>query len=162
MVLVFVAPLLLSAGGVRAQDAAVAAEVEASYRAALAAWAAADVDAITSGGGSAAGFGFRSLAPRGVDDPEAPYARALLQAFFASFEYYNLELEEIHTAVYDHAVVSWGFHTEDFKHRGREPERYRVRFSMTLLREDDGRLRGVLSHRDIQPFGDEGRYVPRH
>ena len=81
--------------------------------------------------------------------------------FFASLEYYDLELEEMHTAVYEDVVVAWGFHTEEFQHRGRDPESYRVRFSMTMLREDDGSLRTILSHRDIQPFGEQGRYVPR-
>jgi hypothetical protein len=56
--------------------------------------------------------------------------------------------------------VAWGFHTEDFKQRGKPPEVHRVRFSFTAIAGEDGQLRQVLSHRDIQPFDDQGRYIP--
>ncbi len=149
-------------GTAAAQNRDLGADMEESYRTGLVAWANADIDLITSGQGSAAGFGFRSLAPRGVGDTAAGFPRELLEVFFASMEYYNLRLDEIHTSVHDNVGVAWGFHTEEFQRRGMEPEAYRVRFSFTIIRGEDGELRQVLSHRDIQPFGDNGGYVPRN
>ena len=137
-----------------------AAEVEARLRASFAAWSAGDIETITSGTGSATGFGFRSVAPRGAEDPAAGWSREVLSRFFGSIEYYNARLDEIHSAVHGDVVVAWGFFTEDFKHRGRDPEVYRIRFSGTWIRGQDGQLRSVLNHRDIQAFDTQGRYVP--
>lgn len=145
-----------------AQESDLAAAMEEAYRLGLEAWANADIDLIASGQGSAVGFGFRTLAPRGVDDATAGYPRPLLEAFFASMDYYNLRLDEIHTSVHGNVGVAWGFHTEEFRHRGRESEAYRVRFSFTVIRGEDGALTQLISHRDIQPFGDDGRYIPRY
>ena len=70
-------------------------------------------------------------------------------------------LDEFHTATYGDVVVAWGFFTEDFKHHGRDPEVVKVRFSSTMMRGDDGRLKMIPAHRDIQPFGADGRYIQR-
>jgi len=145
-----------------AQEASLATAMEESYRLGLEAWANADVERIAAGEGSAVGFGFRTLEPRGVGDATAAFPRPLLQAFFNSMEYYRLRLDEIHTLVHGNVGVAWGFHTEEFQRRGMEPESYRVRFSFTVVREEDGTLRYLMSHRDIQPFDDSGRYIPRN
>jgi hypothetical protein len=157
-ILVIALGLLATEGN--AQVDPLATQAEEYYRRALAAWADADIDAIASRQGARVGFGFRGLAPRGVDDSSAGFQVALLHKFFDSMEYYNLRLDEIHTAVHGNVVVAWGFHTEDFKQRGKPPEVHRVRFSFTAIAGEDGQLRQVLSHRDIQPFDDQGRYIP--
>ena len=142
-----------------AQSSTLGAQAEADFVASLAAWGAGDVEVIASSGGSAAGFGFRSIAARGAEAPEAGWNPELLKSFFDSLEYYELSSDEIHTAVHGDVVVAWGFFTESFRHRGGEPEVVRVRFSSTMMRGDDGRLRTILAHRDIQPFGADGRYI---
>ena len=51
-------------------------------------------------------------------------------------------------------------HIEDFQHEGRPPERLRVRFTDTLRGGEDGEWKSLLGHRDIQHFGEDGRYLP--
>jgi hypothetical protein len=138
-----------------------AQEAEAFIRAGYAAWNEGDLEAISSRSRSRAGFGFRNVAARGTQDPEAGPSPGVLRSFFDSFEYFNVSIDEIHTAVYGDVVVAWGFHTEDFKHRGMDPEVVKVRFSSTVIRGENGQLRTILGHRDIQPFDAEGRYIPQ-
>jgi hypothetical protein len=135
------------------------ADAEAAIRAEYAAWNAADVDVLASGDTWATGFGFRSAAPRGVTPPDPHELRAGLERLFSSLEYFRLVIEELHLQDHGDVVVVWGIHTEDFKHVGRDAEFVRVRFSQTMLRQEGGGYRTILSHRDIQPFGADGRYV---
>ncbi len=161
ILLVACLPILLPAS-TAGQVESLEAEAEALIRAAYAAWDAGNVDAIVDGAeGLTAGFGFRTLAPRGTQELPAAALKAGLQAFFDSLEYYDLAIDEIHLAQHDDVVVAWGFHTEDFQHRGSEPERVRVRFTATLKQTADGELRTILTHRDIQAFGDNDRYISR-
>ena len=44
--------------------------------------------------------------------------------------------------------------------RGRDPEKVRVRFSLTMKKSQDG-WDVLIGHRDIQRFDAEGRYIPR-
>jgi hypothetical protein len=147
-----------------AQDDQLSSEVAAAMQAGLDEWNAGDIDALVSGnptGSPAGGFGYRSMAPRGIQDPVAGQLRSALTQFFDSVEYYRATVEEVHAREYENVVVAWGFFTEDFKHHGRNSELYRIRFSTTLLRDDAGQLRTIMSHRDIQPFDERGGYLPR-
>ena len=141
------------------QSADLEDRAEAVIRAAYEAWNDADVSALASGSGWATGFGFRTEAPRGVEAPPPGYLAAALNQFFESLEYYRVTIDELNLSSHGDVVMAWGFHTEDFKHHGREPEVIRVRFSTTMILEN-GEFRSLLSHRDAQPFDAEGRYIP--
>lgn len=147
---------------VAAQTDSLVAELESLYRTELAEWSSKDIDAITSRGNALAGFGYRLEARRGVPGGLTKWSPDFLTTFFNSLEYYHANLKELHAEAYGDVVVAWGFLSEDFKHRGRRPERYTVRFSETLRRGADGTLLTILSHRDIQPFDESGRYIPRY
>jgi hypothetical protein len=67
-----------------AQSSNLAAEAEAAFVEGLAAWGAGDVEAIASSGGSTAGFGFRSLAARGTEAPEAGWSPEFLESWFVA------------------------------------------------------------------------------
>lgn len=136
-------------------------ELGARMRAEFALWSAGDIDAIVSRGESVAGFGYRSRAARGVPGSPRSWTPEVLKPFFDSLEYYNLELNTLYAEAHGDVIIAWGFFTEDFKRRGHDAERYLIRFTDTLLRKEDGTLASILNHRDIQPFGDDGRYLPR-
>ena len=153
--------LLAIALPLHGQDDALRAEGEARFRTSLAAWSAGDIEAILSGS-TRLGFGYRRLAPRGTSESDVEWSRDQLIRFFESLEYYRARVDEIHTAVHGDVVVVWGLFTEDFKHRGRDPEVYRVRFSSAMFREEGNQLRTVLNHRDIQTFDKRGRYLPQY
>ena len=52
---------------------------------------------------------------------------------------------------------AWGRHVEEFQEKGRPPERARVRRTKVLMKGAHG-WQVLLYHRDIQFFGDDGRY----
>lgn len=82
-----------------------------------------------------------------------------LRSFLASLEYDRPTLDELHTAVDGDIGLAWGSYTEDFKVRGRAPEKVRARFTLTLKHDTSG-WRPLLYHRDIQPFDEKGGYIP--
>lgn len=146
----------VAAGSLDAQ-APTAAEVEARTRASFAAWNSGDPARIVAASGmGGVGFGYRTEAARPAPSPEA--LLAVIEAFFASMEYFRIVGEEIHTAVDGDVGLAWGTFTEQFQVRGREPEEVRVRFTSTVRKGPDG-WRQLLAHRDVQRFVD-GRYVP--
>ena len=106
---------------------------------------------------SAIGFGFRDAAARDHRTIGVAGFQAGFSQFLAGMDYYRFEFDELETAVDGEIGLAWGFFTEDFKVKGREPEKARVRFSLVAMREVDG-WRSLLSHRDIQPFDADGRY----
>ena len=81
------------------------------------------------------------------------------RTFLASVEYYRVTAYEVHTAVDGDLGLAWGFFTEEFHVRGRVPEKVGVRFT-TALKREAGTWRQLLFHRDAQPFGDDGSYIP--
>lgn len=103
------------------------------------------------------GFGYRSTDAR----PMAGLGRELYlqvhDGFFSTFERYHLEFESLETAVVDGFGLAWGCYIEDFQHKGMAPERARVRFTQTMRKDESG-WKILLFHRDIQPFGEDGRY----
>lgn len=107
------------------------------------------------------GFGFRARTA-GSDSENLTIAMLenAMKAFFDTLEYYNINVEEIQTAVHGDTGIAWGVHIEDFQVKGREPETHRVRFSYTFRRNEAGELFAILAHRDIQEFDENGQYIP--
>ncbi|MGI9621657.1 MAG: YybH family protein [Acidimicrobiales bacterium] len=137
-------------------------EVRQQMEREFAAWNSGAVETIAANRyGFAAGYGLRTQIPRGDD---ARYSDAALLArvrqFHESMEYYDVAAESIEVAVHGDTGVSWGVYTEDFQVRGRPPEKLRVRFTQTFQKRRDGNLITLLAHRDIQPFDDDGIYIP--
>jgi hypothetical protein len=114
------------------------------------------------------GFGWRTAAPRStgwssVDSRDvaargAEAFREPIKRFLDSMEYYHCEVEELHTSVEGDIGLAWGIWVEDFKVRDRPAEKARVRFTEVLKKEGE-HWRLLLSHRDIQPFDEHGRYL---
>lgn len=129
--------------------------IETHVKASYAAWASKDVEAIVRLDPPANGFGFRSLKARSAETPLSTY-RETVKSFFDLMENFRIELNEMQTAVDGDIGLAWGFHTEDFKMKGRAPEKVRVRFTRTLKYERNG-WRTLLYHRDIQKFDESGR-----
>jgi ketosteroid isomerase-like protein len=132
-------------------------EVEAYVREWYEAWASGDVDRIARVDVLGPGFGVRTFDARPVGSPE--FYKRLVESFLSEMEYYKIWLDKIETAVDGDIGLAWGVHTEEFRVRGRSPEKIRVRFTMTLQRGPAG-WRPILVHRDAQPFGSDGRYLP--
>ena len=131
-----------------------ASMVEKHIAAILAAYTAHDSEAIARLDPAAPGFGFRTLQVRRSD---RPYIDAL-NTFFANQDYYRIELNEVAANVDGDTAVAWGFWTEDFKEKNRNPEMIRVRFTFTL-KYDGNTWRTLLYHRDIQKFDEKGAYL---
>src|SRR5712692_190764 len=139
------------------QQALTREAVEQHLRALYSVWATGDpVKILAAAEPQGAGFGLRSLAPRTNRPRDVEIEE--LRSFFNRVEYWRANLDELHTAVDGDVGLAWGFHTEDFKVRGREPEKVRVRFTLTLKKEATG-WRHLLFHRDVQQFDEKGRYV---
>jgi len=119
-----------------------------------AAYTAHDAQAVARLDPAAPGYGFRTLQPRSSN---RPYIDAL-NTFFASQDYYRIELTELNTEIDGNIAVAWGFWTEDFKEKNRGPERVRVRITYTL-KYDGKEWRTLLFHRDAQNFDDKGVYL---
>ncbi len=134
-------------------------EVRARYVESLEAWNRQDIEAISSADGFNVGFGFRSYEPRSGESlpPNATVQR--LKGFYDSLDYFRIIPEDPNIFIDGEIALVWGYHVEEFKHKGLKPERVRVRSSSTLKRDGDGNWRALLSHRDIQKFGDNGRYI---
>jgi hypothetical protein len=134
-------------------------EIIASIKAGFEPWSAWDINEILDGSGGVGGglgFGFRTRDVRvgGTAEQE----RARLEAWYDSLEHYRIEDVEANCAVNGDIATIWGFYTEDFKHKGQDSERVRVRYSMVQQRQN-GRWQFVWNHRDIQDFTNEGFYV---
>jgi hypothetical protein len=74
-------------------------------------------------------------------------------------EYYRIIPGETNTVIDGEIALVWGYHVEEFKHKGMPAEKVRVRGSSTRKRGEDGRWTTLLSHRDIQPFDEDGTYI---
>jgi ketosteroid isomerase-like protein len=131
-----------------------ASMVESWVRELVSAYTAHDIDTIVRLDPPSPGFGYRTLQSRSTSRP----VQDLLSAFFSNMDYYRIELNEVHTAVDGDIGLAWGFFTEDFREKGRSPERLRVRFTQTLKYEPSG-WRTLLFHRDVQPYDEHGLYL---
>jgi ketosteroid isomerase-like protein len=124
------------------------------------AWNNRDIDKIS--GGWSVGFGFRTIAPRGVKPANTEMMRSMLKKWFDTLEHYKVILlpEESNIMIDGDIGLVWGFHIEEVKHKGRPAERIKVRSSATYRRNKDGVWHQLLGHRDIQRFQDNGFYIP--
>jgi ketosteroid isomerase-like protein len=104
------------------------------------------------------GFGFRTTAWRGRLGVDTWVG--MLKKWWDSLEYFRAELEELSTSSDGSVGFAWGFHGEKFKVKGRPDEQVRVRFSH-VYKKDGDKWQCIMYHRDIQPFDEDGRYVPR-
>lgn len=130
--------------------------VESRIKEVVAAYDSNDVERIIKVDPGAIGFGFRALNARPANT--VAWSNGLKE-FLTRADYYRMHLDEVHTDVDGNVGLAWGFYTEDFKLKGRSPEKVRVRFTFTY-KYDQGTWRTLLYHRDIQKFDDDGRYVP--
>jgi hypothetical protein len=138
-----------------------AEDLIADARASFEPWNDWDIDAIlaaTAFGGGAQGFGFRTRDAR-VDVP-TEVQREILTFWYESLDRYRIDDIEVDCRIDGDVAVLWGFFTENFQHKGGDPESVRVRFS-NVIRLRDGRWESVWNHRDIQDFTDEGFYISR-
>jgi hypothetical protein len=133
-------------------------ELRARSAMAVEAWNTQDVAAISTAGFTV-GFGFRTYAPRSGEALPPAAATQLLERFFDSLDYYRIIPDETNIVIDGDIALVWGYHIEEFKHKGLQEERVRVRSSSTLKRVGDGQWKTLLSHRDIQPFDENGRYI---
>jgi ketosteroid isomerase-like protein len=131
--------------------------VESQMNTWLAAWASNDPEVIARVDPPSNGFGARALQLRPAEMSLSTWLDQI-KAFFATKEYYRAEFNELHTAVDGDIGLAWGFYTEDFKDKGRTPEKLRIRFTTTMKYEPNG-WRTLLYHRDIQQFDERGRYL---
>jgi ketosteroid isomerase-like protein len=132
-------------------------EVAEAVRDFYAVWKAGDMKAAARIDANAIGFGFRTAAWRDLSTRGGEAYLQMLEQFLDQMDYYRLDLEELHTSAEGDIGLAGGVHTEDFKVKGRPPERARVRFSLVLKKGAAG-WQVLLFHRDIQPFDEEGRY----
>jgi hypothetical protein len=111
------------------------------------------------------GFGFRTFAARSPGSliPESIKdwgMKKLLAVSFNQYEHYAAYIEEMNVEVVGDVGLVWGYHIEDFKLNDQPAEKVRVRFSATYKLEGKA-WRPLISHRDIQPFDEEGDYIPK-
>lgn len=132
--------------------------LEQHVRNLYAAWSARDRTEVARLDPSAPGFGYRVRDARALRSP-LEYDESL-KTFFATLDNYRLSIDELQTDMIGGIGLAWGVYTEEFQVKGRPPEKVRVRFTMTFKYEDSS-WRTLLYHRDIQPFGDDGRYIPQ-
>lgn len=118
-------------------------------------WIDGDVDAIIDGS-IGAGFGYRSRTAR-RPWAEQDGGRDRLVAWYESLEYIRMTPGDTEVVVDGDVAIVYGFFTEEFRHRGGEPQTVEVRFSNTAVRRD-GEWVFVWAHRDATPFDDAGRF----
>jgi hypothetical protein len=133
-------------------------EVRALLERSRTAWENRDVDELIAVG-EGAGFGWRARDARLPLRDASPERSDALQAVLNAYEYNRIvDLDADITVEGDTAII-WGFFTEEFKIKGREPEVVRVRFTR-IARKRDGAWTYAWGHRDNQSFDGNGRYIP--
>jgi hypothetical protein len=120
-------------------------------------WVEGDIDGIISRT-IGAGFGYRSQTAR-LPGSERSGGHERLIAWYDSLDYIRLIPGETAVLVDGDVAVVYGSFTEEFRHKGREPKKVRVRFSNTATKRD-GEWIFIWAHRDATPFDEEGRYQP--
>jgi len=146
----------------RSSSSITSEEIEAQVERELKAYADFDFQLVASKKyGLGSGYGFRAEAARSeFNNIPLSVIENTMKVFFDSLEYYNLDIEEIHTAVHGDTGIAWGAWVEDFRIKGQEPEIHRVRFSYAFRKNQAGELYAILGHRDIQDFDENGQYIP--
>lgn len=103
--------------------------VESRIKEVISAYDSNDVERIVKVDPGANGFGFRELNARPADTVSWSNG---LKAFLTRADYYRMHLDEVHTNVDGNVGLAWGFYTEDFRLKGRSPEKLRVRTPMDV------------------------------
>jgi ketosteroid isomerase-like protein len=144
-------------------------DVEHEIRRLWAAQGSGNVDVMLPNAGRGINFGWRRAPMRtggwAVDPKEVAAHgdeayRQVMRRFYDSMEYYHCNFEELHTSVEGDIGLGWGVYVEDFKPKGQPAERARVRLTMVLKKEGE-RWRTLMRHSDIEPFDENGRYLPQ-
>lgn len=119
--------------------------------------------------GSFRGFGYRTKDPRIPEDvPPLQYDQYIkgyvqfVKDWLKTMKYYSSKIEVLHVAVDGDIGLVWGVYINDFQETGKPPEKYKVRFSSTLKRTEDGHWIQLIEHRDIQNFDETGQYIPKY
>jgi len=160
VILSLMAVLFLQTPIVLAQSGELETELRQHVLGQYDAWNRGDLASINLGW--ARGFGFRSAAARTRSSLPKQQARELLGRFFKRMERYRIEPGELHVEIVGDIGLVWGFHIEDFQISGKSPERIRVRTSSTYRWTKDGTWETLLTHRDIQSFDGNARYIPNY
>jgi ketosteroid isomerase-like protein len=136
-------------------------EVEKIMRDESAAWNARDMTAFVGNNANAVGFGFRAAALREHSSISEKDMLALMDAFINQMEHYHIEIQDMYITVDGDFGFALATFIEDFQIKGKPREKYLVRSSTTCKKEDGG-IKVIYYHRDVQPFDDAGNYIPRY
>ena len=112
--------------------------------------------------GNNCGFGYRTKFIRMPRDIPWEVTLQRVKGFLKTMKYHNRKLEYFHVAVDGDIGLVWGFIVEDFQIIDKPPEKYRIRFSKTFRRTEDGHWMKLMEHRDIQNFDETGQYIPNY
>jgi hypothetical protein len=120
-----------------------------------------DVDTFLAGCNTR-GFGYRTMGLRTANDPPQRSLKQIIEEWLETMKYFKVELKEFDVVIDGNIGLVWGYFVEDFQGVGKKPERNLVRFSETLRRTEGGHWETLISHRDIQPFDENGQYIPKY
>ena len=132
-------------------------EIAEVFRKEKLAWDSKDIDGIIEAYGRFS-FGYRISAWRDFENYTKEQLRSALENFYEDMEYLRRYDTELSTWSEGDIGLAWGFSMEECKHQGQPPERVRTRFTQ-VYRKVDGEWRMLVSHKDIQPFDEEGKYL---
>jgi hypothetical protein len=125
------------------------------------AWDSKDPERIIEARLGSRGYGARNIAWREYPVDAKDMMMKAVSRYYEDIEYLrHVDLDVNSWSEGDVGLV-WGFFTEEVKHIGQLPEEMRVRFSCTYVRKD-GEWRLLMSHNDIQPFTEDGKYIKKH
>ena len=108
------------------------------------------------------GFGYRTMAPRTANDIPQSSMKQVIEEWFETMKYIKVELKDFDVVIDGNIGLIWGYYVEDFQEVGKKPERNLVRFSETRRRTEGGHWETMISHKDIQPFDENGQYIPKY
>jgi hypothetical protein len=108
------------------------------------------------------GFGYRTMGPRTASDLPQRSWKQIIEEWLETMKYFKAELKESDVVIDGNIGLIWGYFVEDFQEVGKKPERNLVRFSETCRRTEGGHWETLISHRDIQPFDENGQYIPKY
>ena len=132
-------------------------EIAEVFRKEKLAWDSKDIDAIIEAYGRFS-FGYRTLVWRDLANYTKEQLRSALENFYKDMEYLRRYDTKLSTWSVGDIGLAWGFSMEECKHVGQPPERVRTRFTQ-VYKKEGGEWRMLVSHKDIQPFDEEGKYL---
>ena len=123
-------------------------------------WDLKDVDGIVQAIQGSCGFGIRGRDWRDFSYHTEENLRQLAEPFLVKMEYLRHVDIDLNTWSENDIGIAWGFYTEEFKHVGEPQDKVRIRFTSTYRRDGDN-WSLVMSHKDMQPFNEDGTYVKK-